>query len=272
MSIVTYLVVADEILSENRDASKRDYLPDPLGSTVALLNSKQEKTDTFDYWPYGEIRMSSGASPTPFKFCGTLGYYSGGGGNVYVRTRFYSTRTSAWLTVDPLWPFEVAYSYADLNPTSRTDMYGLAAQSSCQSMMDSAKSSACLVFGSNVGRNCVLNCIKIHWKDKDQKRYDCLKAWCSSKNNVNILPSTDEGCCKGPDICGSTDAGMGSTCSVGVCEASCSGGSGCNSEAERRVTILHEALHCCESGPELQEDTENRSEATALCIRKCKIK
>src|SRR5947207_2497373 len=51
---VTCTVVNGEVLSENRGGVKRDYLPDPLGSTVALLDNTQTKTDTFTYWPYGE--------------------------------------------------------------------------------------------------------------------------------------------------------------------------------------------------------------------------
>ena len=38
MSVVNYLTVDGEILSETRDGVERDYLPDPLGSTAALLD------------------------------------------------------------------------------------------------------------------------------------------------------------------------------------------------------------------------------------------
>ena len=44
---VRYTVVGGEILSELRDGVKRDYVPDPSGSTVALLDSMQTITDTF---------------------------------------------------------------------------------------------------------------------------------------------------------------------------------------------------------------------------------
>ena len=42
---VVYTVVNGEVLSENRNSVKRDYVPDPLGSTVALLDNTQTKTD-----------------------------------------------------------------------------------------------------------------------------------------------------------------------------------------------------------------------------------
>jgi hypothetical protein len=51
------------------------YVPDPLGSTVALLDNTQTQTDTFTYWPYGEERVRTGTTPTPFRFVGTAGYY-----------------------------------------------------------------------------------------------------------------------------------------------------------------------------------------------------
>ena len=57
---VSYLSVEGEILSETRNGVERDYLPDPLGSTAALLDSSQTKTDTYFYWPYGETRSHTG--------------------------------------------------------------------------------------------------------------------------------------------------------------------------------------------------------------------
>ncbi len=71
---VTYTVVNGEVLSENRSGVKRDYLPGPLGSTVALLDNTQTQTDTFSYWPYGENNARTGTTATPFQFVGTLGY------------------------------------------------------------------------------------------------------------------------------------------------------------------------------------------------------
>ncbi|MBC6969037.1 MAG: hypothetical protein DWB60_03535, partial [Armatimonadetes bacterium] len=42
----------------------RDYVPDPLGSTIALLDQNQHITDTFSYWPYDEMHTSSGSTGT----------------------------------------------------------------------------------------------------------------------------------------------------------------------------------------------------------------
>ena len=50
---VAYTVLDGEIISENRGGVERDYVPDPLGSTVALLDNTQAQTDTFTTWPLG---------------------------------------------------------------------------------------------------------------------------------------------------------------------------------------------------------------------------
>src|SRR5438309_10278561 len=99
---VRYTVVNGEVLSENRTAVKHDYLPDPLGSTVALLDNSQAQTDTFTYWPYGEVNTRTGATATPFQFVGTRGYYRDSASKTYVRARYLDTQKGRWLTQDPI--------------------------------------------------------------------------------------------------------------------------------------------------------------------------
>ncbi len=103
MPVVNYLTVDGEILSETRDGVERDYLPDPLGSTAALLDDTGAKTDEFTYWPYGETRTRTGTNPTPFTWVGTQGYYSDDSG-AYARARTVSKELGRWVQVDPLWP------------------------------------------------------------------------------------------------------------------------------------------------------------------------
>src|SRR5258708_7493600 len=99
---VTYTVVDGEMLSENRGGVKRDYVPDPLGSTVALLDNTQTQTDTFTYWPYGEVRTHTGTSTTPFQFVGTRGYYRDSASRTYVRARHLDTAKGRRMTKDPI--------------------------------------------------------------------------------------------------------------------------------------------------------------------------
>ncbi|MBS1714938.1 MAG: hypothetical protein JST30_11445 [Armatimonadetes bacterium] len=120
-----YTVVEGEVVSEVRLGIRKDYVPDPLGSTVALLDNSQSVTDSWEYWPYGEVR--TGSSATPFQFVGTLGYYKDSSRRTYVRARHYRQSVGKWLTVDLLWPVERPYSYSGSSPSTSTDPTGTCA-------------------------------------------------------------------------------------------------------------------------------------------------
>jgi RHS repeat-associated protein len=127
MPTVTYTVLDGEIVSENRDGVERDYVPDPLGSTVALLDSNQAKTDTFQYWPYGEERSRTGTTPTPIRYGGARGYYRDSPARTYVRARYLQVLRARWLTADPIgiaWGTS-RYRYVANRPTYATDASGL---------------------------------------------------------------------------------------------------------------------------------------------------
>ncbi|MBL1149694.1 MAG: hypothetical protein HND42_05735 [Armatimonadetes bacterium] len=97
MPTVRYTVMDGEIVSENRNGTIRDYVPDPLGSTIALLDQNQNITDTFSYWPYGEERTRTGTTPTPFKYFGCAGWYTATS-RLFVNP-VYLPRYAAWLNV-----------------------------------------------------------------------------------------------------------------------------------------------------------------------------
>ena len=63
-----YNVVNGQVLSETRNGVRRDYLTDGLGNTLALLDSTQTKTDTFDYFPSGTVAARTGTTATPFQW------------------------------------------------------------------------------------------------------------------------------------------------------------------------------------------------------------
>src|SRR5690349_13912223 len=125
---VRYTVLDGEVISEVRGGVRRDYVPDPLGSTVALLDNAQNQTDTWEYWPYGEVRVRTGAIATPFQYVGTLGYYRDNAFRTYVRARHYQPPVGRWLTVDPVWPYESNYQYSASSPTTKFDPEGLDVQ------------------------------------------------------------------------------------------------------------------------------------------------
>jgi RHS repeat-associated protein len=125
MGVVNYFCIEGELISETRNGVESDYIPDTLGNTIKLVNMSGAVTDTFEYWPYGELRSHTGTSETPFTFGGTLGYYSDQWGGEYVRARELEPVRVSWMSMDPLWPAEQAFGYVRSNPISLIDPYGL---------------------------------------------------------------------------------------------------------------------------------------------------
>ena len=119
-----YTVLDGEILAQERSSLKHDYVPDPLGSVVALYDTNQTKTDTFSYWPYGEEKSRTGTTPTSFRFGGTVGYYADPANRYYIRAREYAAGQGKWLSVDRFWPHEDAYLYQANRPLTGLDREG----------------------------------------------------------------------------------------------------------------------------------------------------
>jgi RHS repeat-associated protein len=124
MATVRYTVLDGEIVAEDRAGAERDYVPDPLGSTVALLDNTQAQTDTFGHWPYGEERSRTGTTATPFQFVGTFGYYRDDSARSYARARSLNVRTGRWLSPDPA-QSGLIWVYARDTPTNLVDPSGL---------------------------------------------------------------------------------------------------------------------------------------------------
>jgi RHS repeat-associated protein len=103
MPTVRYTVVDGELIAEERGGVRRQFVPDPLGSTVALLDNSQTKTDTFAHWPYGEEQSRTGKTNTPFRYVGVLGYYRDSAALIYVRARYLNVVLGRWLTQDSIW-------------------------------------------------------------------------------------------------------------------------------------------------------------------------
>jgi RHS repeat-associated protein len=121
---VVYTNVAGRVVHEIRGGAERFYGRDPLGSTAALYDEAGNKTDEWEYRPYGEVRSHTGSSPTPLTFVGTLGYFMDAATRYYVRARVYLASLGRWTTVDPLWPQESPYGYVGGMPNGRVDPSG----------------------------------------------------------------------------------------------------------------------------------------------------
>ena len=122
-----YAVLEGEILSEKRGASRYRFVPDPLGSVRALLDTSGSITATRDYWPYGEVAAQSGGM-TAIQFVGALGYFTDTTNRVYVRARHYRPDLGRWVTRDPLTsgsPGLTPYAYVGNSPAVLVDPSGL---------------------------------------------------------------------------------------------------------------------------------------------------
>ncbi len=129
-----YTVIDGEVVAEKRNGVRRSYVPDPLGSTVALLDNTQTQTDMFTYWPYGEERSRTGTTATPFRFVGSRGYHTDTQQTIYVRARHFHGSRGQWTTPDPIRRFSFdlnAYRYVGNRPTNETDPSGLIPCSAC---------------------------------------------------------------------------------------------------------------------------------------------
>ena len=123
---VRYTTVDGQVLCENRGGVKTLFMPDTLGNVIETRNMDTgAQTSSTTYWPYGEVRTQTGTNPSPFGFCGVWGYYTQPGQPTYVRARYYRPNLGRWQTVDPLWPRELPYSYADSLPVQDIDPAGL---------------------------------------------------------------------------------------------------------------------------------------------------
>jgi hypothetical protein len=122
---VAYTTINGQIVSEKRNGVPSDYIPDALGSTIALLSDTHQITDTWTYWPNGQVRTRTGTNPTPFTFGGTRGYHSDMVNNfTYVRARQLRTGLARWQTLDHSWPHELPFNYCLSNPASVADPTG----------------------------------------------------------------------------------------------------------------------------------------------------
>ena len=127
----TYMTVNGKIRSEHRagEAHSRDFVHDASGNVVGVYQNGWLCADAA-YEPYGGIytqwNMESGGYR--FTWMGGWGYRQtlAEWSSVYVRARHYSRSIGSWLSVDPLWPDEMAYGYVEGRVMTGVDYWGMA--------------------------------------------------------------------------------------------------------------------------------------------------
>ncbi len=98
---------------------------------MAITDASGTVTDTFAYDAYGNLLLRTGTSEIIFGFCGKHGIVTDENGLIYMRARYYSPEMHRFINADLLAGGIVdtaslnRYAYANGNPISNIDPYGL---------------------------------------------------------------------------------------------------------------------------------------------------
>lgn len=109
----------------------RAYIYDYRGSTVALTDDNGNVTDRIEYSVYGLTTYRAGTSDNSFLFNGKYGIQTDPNGLLYMRARNYNPYLCRFIGADPS-GFSGGlnlYAYANGNPVSLVDPFGLGAVS-----------------------------------------------------------------------------------------------------------------------------------------------
>lgn len=156
MPVTTYTIVDGELLSENRNGTERQYVPDAQGNTIALLNTSGAIVKSYAYWSYGSVE-SGDTTATKYLHGGTYGIRRQANGDNYARLRIVDPVDGRWLTVDPLWPGEEAYLFCYASPVLFVDYDGANPFTPCEQaglMWISARGQKAAGSRSEVFRRC----------------------------------------------------------------------------------------------------------------------
>jgi type VI secretion system secreted protein VgrG len=109
------------------DGTIRYFHHDGQGSTLALSDTNNVPTDQWFYSPYGEVMARTGATDTPYQWCGGVGLRPAAGNLYFARHRYYHARLQRWTARDPIGMAGGAnlYAYANANPLRFSDPAGL---------------------------------------------------------------------------------------------------------------------------------------------------
>ncbi len=142
--VTTYYIYDLGLLHEETGGVVRYYHFDRRGDTVLLTNNSATVTGTAAYGVYGEMVSSSGTLATPFLFNGRWGVQTDANGLYYHRARYYHPSLRRFLNQDVMLGSITngasmnRFAYANGNPVSMIDPFGLMAQDGATSNWVSA--------------------------------------------------------------------------------------------------------------------------------------
>lgn len=132
--ITTKYVYGLGLIGEEKCGEFKTYHFDFRGSTVAITDECGNITDTFKYDTYGKLISRTGNSFVILGYNGRDGVVTDRNGLLYMRARYYSPDMRRFINADILHG-EISnavtlnrYAYANGNPVSNTDPFGLAAE------------------------------------------------------------------------------------------------------------------------------------------------
>ena len=132
--ITTKYVYGLGLIGEEKNGEFKTYHFDFRGSTVAITDSCGNITDTFKYDTYGRLESRTGDSFVIFGYNGRDGVVTDRNGLLYMRARYYSPDMHRFVNADII-PGEISnavtlnrYAYANGNPVSNIDPFGLSAE------------------------------------------------------------------------------------------------------------------------------------------------
>ena len=132
--VTTKYVYGHGLIGEEKCGKFKTYHFDYRGSTVAITNINGDITDTFKYDTYGKLISRTGSSFVIFGYNGRDGVITDKNGLYYMRARYYSPEMRRFINADILHG-EISnaitlnrYAYANGNPVSNTDPFGLSVE------------------------------------------------------------------------------------------------------------------------------------------------
>src|SRR5665213_2137100 len=129
MPTTNYYSVNGEVYGESTDGVMTTYMKDAQGSVIGTIQAGGV-VNTYAYTPYGQLLAKTGTGPDPrFMWNGGNQYRTTelAHASHYVQARHYDSTQASWTTVDPVWPEESPYGYAESNPATFIAPSGLGA-------------------------------------------------------------------------------------------------------------------------------------------------
>ena len=133
-SVVTKYVYGKGLIGEEVSNTFKTYHFDCRGSTIAITDANGNITDTFAYDTYGKLLSRTGTNKVIFGYNGRDGVITDDNGLIYMRARYYSPAIKRFINADII-PGKLSnavtlnrFAYANGNPVSFVDPFGLTAE------------------------------------------------------------------------------------------------------------------------------------------------